>query len=82
MNAMQRVVDLVMFAIDQHFLYEFSAALHRVLYEKLGLHEPNARERCMGYLVEDPSVAAKRIELLALQAQLEGIRNDLVSFGW
>ncbi len=74
---MQRVVDLVMFAIDQHFLYEFSAALHQALYEKLGLHEPNARERCEGYLVEDPRIVAERSELLARKGQLESILGDL-----
>ncbi|KAI0696226.1 P-loop containing nucleoside triphosphate hydrolase protein [Cerioporus squamosus] len=75
--ASKRIIDLVMFAIDQHFLYEFSAALHRVLYEKLGLHEPNARERCERYLVEEPNVVARRNELLGRKRQLESLLVEL-----
>ncbi|KAI0681580.1 P-loop containing nucleoside triphosphate hydrolase protein [Earliella scabrosa] len=77
----KRIVDYVMFAVDQHFMYEFSATLHRVLYEKLGLGALNARERCRSYLVEDPSIVARREELVAKKERLEDVYKALVNFG-
>ena len=52
-----------------------------MLYEELGLGALNARKRCRSYLVEDPSVVARREKLWAKKERLEDVYQARVTLG-
>ena len=78
---LQRVIDYVPLTIDHHFLYAFADTIRARLFERLGLGTPNAHQRCVAYVAEDPNVVATRDELLTKKKRLENVRQALFTFG-
>jgi hypothetical protein len=51
------------------------------LHKRLKLGDTGAHESCEQYFAEDPDVAARRKELQARKATLEGVKRELYGFG-
>ncbi|KAI0759258.1 P-loop containing nucleoside triphosphate hydrolase protein [Trametes elegans] len=77
----KRTVDNIPAAVDEHMLHAYARALQDALVARLGLTAPDARARCARLLAEDACVAARRADLRAKQARLDGVQKALREFG-
>ncbi|EEB90163.1 hypothetical protein MPER_11669 [Moniliophthora perniciosa FA553] len=78
--AYKRVIDNVPGFIDLQFLKGLGERLQPHIVKQLGLGTANANERCARYLAEDPTVVARRDELMARQKRLESVQRELSNF--
>jgi hypothetical protein len=77
----QRVIDNVPSLIDLKFTKAIPKDIQSFLIDKLGLGATDAAKRCANYLAEDPTMVARRDELMARKKRLENVRLEIQNFG-
>jgi len=77
----KRIIDNVPSLIDLKFIKAVGEELQSFLVSKFELGTPNANTRCSTYLMEDPSLVARREELAARKKRLEKVQVELYNFG-
>lgn len=77
----QRVIDNIPSLIDLKLVKAIPKDIQEFLISKLGIGAEDAADRCAKYLAEDPSMVARRDELLARKRRLEDVKLALFTFG-
>ncbi|THU97629.1 hypothetical protein K435DRAFT_753802 [Dendrothele bispora CBS 962.96] len=79
--AYKRIIDNIPSFIDLRFVKALSREIQPFLITKFGLGTASASDRCKKYLEEDPTLVAKRDELVARKKRLESVQQELMGFG-